>query len=186
MKTRKLLAFLISIAVLVVTAVSVTVLAEDTYSVNCVNNSNQKLDLVSYSKAGENEESQYKTSFAEGDLVYVRVNSIETGYTVNVIEFEDSNGMSVDFKEYGSRPDERVYSFTMPSNEVTVTISAKKMATLEAHIQPLEAADAICAFRLHMEDYLNRCIDSLIHQTYSNIELLLVDDGSTDNNMIYM
>lgn len=32
------------------------------------------------------------------------------------------------------------------------------------------------------EKYLNRCIDSLINQTYKNIEILLINDGSTDNS----
>lgn len=31
------------------------------------------------------------------------------------------------------------------------------------------------------EKYLNRCIDSIVNQTYSNLEILLVDDGSPDN-----
>lgn len=31
------------------------------------------------------------------------------------------------------------------------------------------------------EEYLNKCIDSLISQTESNIEILLLNDGSTDN-----
>ena len=31
------------------------------------------------------------------------------------------------------------------------------------------------------EKYIKRCIDSLIGQTYKNIEVLIVDDGSTDN-----
>ena len=31
-----------------------------------------------------------------------------------------------------------------------------------------------------VEDYLHRCIDSIIHQTYSNLEIILVDDGSDD------
>ena len=33
----------------------------------------------------------------------------------------------------------------------------------------------------NVEQYLSRCIDSIINQTYSNIELILVDDGSPDN-----
>ncbi len=32
-----------------------------------------------------------------------------------------------------------------------------------------------------VELYLSRCVDSLIAQTYKNIEILLVDDGSPDN-----
>lgn len=34
----------------------------------------------------------------------------------------------------------------------------------------------------NIEKYLNDCIDSLINQTYKNIEILLIDDGSKDNS----
>ena len=34
------------------------------------------------------------------------------------------------------------------------------------------------------ERYLERCIDSILNQTYPNIEVLLVDDGSTDKSGI--
>lgn len=34
----------------------------------------------------------------------------------------------------------------------------------------------------NVEKYLARCIESLINQTYTNIEIILVDDGSYDNS----
>jgi glycosyltransferase involved in cell wall biosynthesis len=33
----------------------------------------------------------------------------------------------------------------------------------------------------NVEQYLKRCVNSLINQTYKNIEIILVDDGSLDN-----
>ena len=33
------------------------------------------------------------------------------------------------------------------------------------------------------EKYLKRCVDSLINQTYQNIEIILINDGSTDNSL---
>lgn len=32
-------------------------------------------------------------------------------------------------------------------------------------------------------DYIGKCVDSIINQTYKNIEILLVDDGSTDDSL---
>ena len=34
----------------------------------------------------------------------------------------------------------------------------------------------------NVEDYLGRCLDSIIGQTYTNLEIILVDDGSTDQS----
>lgn len=34
----------------------------------------------------------------------------------------------------------------------------------------------------NVEKYLKQCIESIINQTYKNLEIILVDDGSTDNS----
>lgn len=34
----------------------------------------------------------------------------------------------------------------------------------------------------NVEEYLERCVDSIINQTYQNLEIILVDDGSSDNS----
>ena len=34
----------------------------------------------------------------------------------------------------------------------------------------------------NVEKYLSKCIDSVISQTYSNLEIILVNDGSIDSS----
>ena len=34
----------------------------------------------------------------------------------------------------------------------------------------------------NVEKYLHRCIDSIINQTYKNLRIILVNDGSTDSS----
>lgn len=36
----------------------------------------------------------------------------------------------------------------------------------------------------NVEKYLSRCIESIINQSYQNIEIILINDGSTDNSSI--
>ena len=30
--------------------------------------------------------------------------------------------------------------------------------------------------------YLKQCLDSILHQTYTNLQIVIIDDGSTDNS----
>ena len=36
----------------------------------------------------------------------------------------------------------------------------------------------------NVEEFLPKCIDSVLNQTLKNVEIILVDDGSTDNSSI--
>ena len=36
----------------------------------------------------------------------------------------------------------------------------------------------------NVEEYVERCIDSIITQTYTNIEIIIVDDGSIDSSSL--
>ena len=35
----------------------------------------------------------------------------------------------------------------------------------------------------NMQEYLDKCIGSVMHQTYDNLEIILVDDGSGDQSL---
>lgn len=35
----------------------------------------------------------------------------------------------------------------------------------------------------NLEKYIDKCLDSLLAQTYSNLEIIVVNDGSTDKSL---
>lgn len=34
----------------------------------------------------------------------------------------------------------------------------------------------------NVEQYVDKCVQSIVRQTYKDLEIILVDDGSTDNS----
>lgn len=38
----------------------------------------------------------------------------------------------------------------------------------------------------NVENYINRCIESVLLQTYTNLEIIIINDGSTDNSLRYI
>ena len=34
----------------------------------------------------------------------------------------------------------------------------------------------------NVEKYLRKCVDSILSQTYKNLEIILIDDGSTESS----
>ena len=46
----------------------------------------------------------------------------------------------------------------------------------------MEALVSVVIPVYNMEQYLSRCVDSVLGQTYKNLEIFLVDDGSIDNS----
>lgn len=53
---------------------------------------------------------------------------------------------------------------------------------MEKNIKGQEALVSVIIPVYNVEKYLELCLRSVINQTYSNLEILLIDDGSTDNS----
>ena len=62
-------------------------------------------------------------------------------------------------------------------NRKSMQIGAKYMPNIDSNDKPLVS---IIVPVYKTEQYLNACIESLVNQTYQNIEIILVDDGSPD------
>ncbi len=54
--------------------------------------------------------------------------------------------------------------------------------TIDAYPVSLDDRISVIVPIYNVADYLDRCVTSIINQTYNNLEIILIDDGSTDNS----
>ena len=56
----------------------------------------------------------------------------------------------------------------------------------EAKMETCQDLVSVIVPIFNMEEHLDRCLESILGQTYRNIEILLIDDGSTDSSLEIM
>lgn len=48
---------------------------------------------------------------------------------------------------------------------------------------PITPKISVCMAMYNAAPYLRECVDSILAQTFTDFELLIIDDGSTDNSV---
>lgn len=95
----------------------------------------------------------------------------------NLLEKEDYLSALVEFTEYENTHDENI-------NQALGIKSNIKYCLSKLGIVTLRAPKVSVIIPVHnVEKYLSRCLESVIHQTLKDIEIIIVDDGSTDNSL---
>ena len=138
----------------------------------------------------------YKGPLALNSHVYTLENQIKDSYDVNGVKsidvlriatedwrayhgskinaFEDAYGRIM--MSYCENNSEKVLMPTVDAKLFVNENDAKILSNIA-----FEKVDTVIVPIYKVEKYLKKCLDSIINQTYNNLEIILVDDGSPDN-----
>jgi len=151
------------------------------------------IDFYAYRKS-----SSYKINSEEKEKDYIK-------HFRDVLELLKSSG----FKEMYSEYEKRMYIFFKrqilnfsskyleknisevfgEKNEIMNISKFRDFLVKEKIIHDLESSDikvSIIVPVYNIENYLRQCLDSIIHQTLKEIEIICINDGSTDNSTLIL
>ena len=173
MSGKRLIALLVAAVMLLVAGTITAIAEEETYGITVANNTDGKLALQCYASFDDAlNQTDPKTQFAPGAEVAIRVLSTDPSYTVSSLKAKTSENKTVSLNTRGIAVNDRTYTMTMPSKDVTLTLEAKPLETFTVKIDPVP------------EDFSFGICESNDLNTWGSSGMVKLSDDGT-GNLVY-